>query len=170
MNFGDDEIGRAIHKSYLDNRFGRAAPNPTPYVDPKDLGEHQADQMADGGMRPEVWKQVMEYHSFTWYEPKELDVRIGLEKFTPRHLKDLVDAYGRPLRLEGVWAERPHAVGQWRNDLGSDGWRVPEKLKMAFTLHDLVTLHLSPERFDSWFRDQVRAARAARAGIRLASR
>lgn len=168
MNFGDDEIGRAVQKVFDNQRAGRPSPVLNPYVDPKDLSENRADHLQGADRRPEIWQPVMEYHSFAWYEPTDLDRLVGPLRFTPRHLKDLTDSYGRPLRLEGVWAERPHSEGQWRNDLKPDHWRIPAKLKMAFTIYDLVTLFRTPEAFDQWFRDQVRLARAARAGIKLA--
>jgi hypothetical protein len=166
MNFGDDAIGRAVEASFRANKAGVAPGSHKNRADPYDVRQHQADQVGDA-RDPDVWKPVMTYFDFHWFEPAHLTARVGPIRYTPSDLPDVLDQYGRPVKIEGIHLEKPHEVGQWRNDLQSDSWRVPEQLKMAFTHHDLATLYRTPEQFYDFFMGQIRRLRAQRAGLVL---
>jgi hypothetical protein len=163
MSQQHDDIDRAIarvREDVLQNRPEKSLAAP---ADPYDIREFGRDQMKEAADRPDVWNAVMEYHDFRWYEPKELDDHLGLQKYIPAKLEGVKDQLGRDLPNSHLWLERPHPEGQWRNDFHRP--RFPEELKMAFTLQDLITGYGSPEVWDSWYRGQVTQYRMNRLGL-----
>lgn len=170
MNFGDDETGRAVEKALLNTLSNKPMVNHQPRVDPYDIRQVRADAMKDAGKRPDDWRQVMEHYDFVWYEPSQLDRIFGLATFIPRDIPNIYDEFGRPVRNEAMYFQKPREHGEWRNDQRPDSYRIPAQLQMAFTLQDLVTGFKTPAVFSTWFTDQIRLVKAKRAGLLVPGR
>ncbi len=155
-----DRVRRDVHEGRPERP--RIVAPPDAYV----LREAARDEQEGWEGKPELWKQVMGYHGFRWYEVHDLDAHplVGPQRLV---VKD----------VPGHFAHRLHEAGQWRNDLRAGSTRmgghgfpeVPETLKWAFTLKDLIVGYGKPpdgpEVFDAWVRKQVLDFRMARAGL-----
>lgn len=175
----EQAMDRRIEAVRTDVRSGRAEKPVAGPIDPYDLREHRADQIAGRKASPDSigWRKVMETRGFRWYEPAELTRRIGPERYIPADLSAAaeelaaaasdryVDAMLREEKNAYLYATRPHRVGQWRNDLHNRD--LPHDLRMAFTEADLLGMFGSPEHFDAWIDRRAKEYRARLLGIRL---
>lgn len=160
-----DAIDRQIAKvrdNVVQNRPEKTFNAP---ADPYDVREFEKDQMKEAASKPDAWRKVMEYHGFTWYEAAELNRIMGPQLYIPTHLEGVKDPIGRDIPNSSFYQERPRKEGQWRNDFQNP--RLPEKLKLAFTLKDLITGFETPEEFDKWIRQVKLRVEAGKAGIVL---
>lgn len=134
-------------------------------ADPYDIRHFESDQMKEAAKRPEDWTKVMEHHNFKWYPAEELNRLLGGQIYIPTHLEGVKDGIGRDVPNSSLYQRRKRTEGQWRNDFENP--RLPEKLKLAFTLKDLITGFETPEAFDKWIRQVKMRFSAAHAGIVL---
>ena len=143
----------AVRKRVLE---GKPDPNFNSPADPKDVEEYQNDAIQGQHLtRPEVWRQVMEAHGFTWFSPAELDSKIGKERYVPSKIEG-IDLPGGGVSNDGLYFERPNRVGQWRRNRG----------RLAFTIQTLFAHFGSPEVFDRWIREYESKLFRARLGLR----
>lgn len=151
------EIDARVDRVRRAAREGRKEASVTPIVDAYDLRESKKDQLKGRAQRePDLFRAVMESHGFVWFEPQQLNYFIGPQKMIPRTFEGLVDAYGRPIENDEVYAYKPHTAGQWRRQ---------RPMPMAFTIEDLFSMYETPEDFDRWIRNVEIKRRLAAMGI-----
>jgi len=141
-----EEMDRKIYKTWRAVQDGIPEQRHTPRIDPYDVAQIEQDQMQEAAKKPEVWKKIMEYYGFTWYSASDLDAHpmVGPARYRTRDQRIFL---------------KPQPCGQWRNDLEiQEGFsNPPERLKMAFTLKDLILGFRTPEQFDKWMKKQISA-------------
>src|SRR3970282_1701310 len=64
-----EEHDRAIDRVRRDVYEGRPEPPARRIIDPYDVAQHEAERFGRLQLSrdPSLWRQVMEYHGFTWY-------------------------------------------------------------------------------------------------------
>lgn len=165
------EMHSRIEQVLDDVHRGRPEKNAKAPVDEYELRQHQEAALAGRDKdKNGHWRQVMEFFGFSWVEPKQLDERVGPQRYIPSNLDGVHDRYGRAIPNTRLYWTRDHAVGQWRDVPDARNRPHPALRGMAFTMADLIGNYGKPEEFDKWAKAWIERWKKRRSGIRFRRR